>query len=319
MDRAEAAADCIMDLEQRVEEFKGLAESFVEMGDHHRSYSLVDRVADIAHHLSPDGRALALAWVAEMHVYNEDLERADRVIEEITEPVSRLWVLTHLVDTFAQINDTSRVQKIIDHAEVIARSHVDSGDQVLALIRVAKAALQIENLERGRSLVEDVTVIAQGIVKPKVRDWAIEQVVDALVWVGELNRALLIARELDTLDRQSRALARIATAIAQYGNIEKAQSIAREIMEPDQRAETMLALALLCCSFQDEVDDVRRCDRPSVSVGDSEGDDLLWQLIAESLRRAKWNECLNVIVRLVPSAVTVALQEVDALGWRLWK
>lgn len=314
--QAETAASAITDLEYQAQIFTELAEVYDEIGDQHRVCSLIDHVATIAHDLSPDGRALMLAWVVEMLVQAGDLEQADSVADDITEPVSRRWVLPQLIDTFVQAGEWMRAQALIDDAEVTAHAINDPDDRAWALGQVAKAAAQAHDLERAGVLIDHAEDIAHDMAQPGVRDWLLEQVAEALVCVGDLERARSVASSISTASRQDNVLTEVAAAIAQEGELELATSVAHHIVDPDRQARAMLELAQSCPPPGNEATAIGISGEPTSRSRGTEATNPRWSLIAEALRLTEWEDCLEILTEVVPTAATAALHELDILGWR---
>jgi tetratricopeptide (TPR) repeat protein len=315
LDQAQAAASHILDGELKAQTFIQLAEVAAEMDDPSRLRSLIDDVASIAQQLSADGRALTLTWVVETHLQIGNLEQADSTARDITDPTSRLWMLARLVDAFAEAGEPVRVRALIDHAEGLARSHADPDERAFALTRVAKALVQVDDLDRARSLIDDAETLAHNIPKPEIREWALEQVAEALVWVGDLEQAKTIASRLTTPARQDQVLTHVAMALAEDGDLEHAKNTAHCITDPDRQAEAMLELARSLSPVDSEVTDVEHCNLPTARAGDCDSTDRRWSLMAESLRLTKWEDCLDILTELVPTAAAIALRELETIGW----
>jgi tetratricopeptide (TPR) repeat protein len=317
LDEAEGAARNVGDFEYQAKLFLHLAAVAVEIDDEDRARALVDHVLSIVPDIADrDGRALTQAWLVDVFTQVGDLERAEAIACDIDNPDSYLWVLADIVDAFMNAGEARRARTLIDRADGLLRSYTEPDEQAWALVQLAGAFVQADDLERARSLIDEAENIAHVIVKPEARDWALKWVAGAAVWVGDLERAGTIADGLTAPGHRDEALTDVATACAEDGDREHAEAIANGISDPDRRATAMLNLARLLPPDYDgatEADDGRRLTSPSLECG---GPDRRWLLIGASLRLTKWEKSIEILTELIPATTTVALHELDVLGWR---
>ncbi len=211
-----------------------------------------ERAEDLARSIPlPAQRAQALADLAEI-AGRRLLDEAEDLARSVTHPEWRLQALTGLVRPAVACGDADRAARLIEETEPLARSvaHPDGRARALLTLVVAVAAAgdpgraervarAIDGLtEQAVALIELVrTVAATGdfdrakALAASVHDaWRAPMLVELAeaTTAGDLDRAVILAREIDRPTFQAKASLRLVRAIAVSGDLDRARLLTEE-------------------------------------------------------------------------------------------
>ncbi|WP_435593565.1 hypothetical protein [Nocardia sp. bgisy118] len=298
-DLAETSAQTIADTAQRVEAFVQLAKVAAKTGDHARARLLIEHATAIEPKIRTIGGEPIGMSAVEVLVQTGDLDSAEAVARNTTH--RGLAALPRLVNAFIQAGHVVRANSLIDHAESLARNQRQPDERASALSMVAWALVQVDDVERARSVINDVEAVAYDTPEAEGRQSANAQLADNLVHIGDVDLARTMANPgahwfFDAM------IGVASIAAAKHEQQEAATAIAPRITDPQQRASAMHVLA--------------RSKSPAGDEANRGGIDPRWSWIAERLRATAWDDNLATLIKLVPDAAAVALNEIDDLGWR---
>ncbi|WP_338672270.1 hypothetical protein V1460_04485 [Streptomyces sp. SCSIO 30461] len=170
-------------------------------------------------------------------------DRAEAPAHNLPDPGQQVWALVGVARALAAAGDSAR-------AEALARAIADPDQQVWALVGVARALAAAGDPARACELATDAEHVARTIADPGQQVWALVGVARALAAAGDPARACELATDAEHVartiadpDQQVWALVGVARALAAAGDSARAEALARAIADPDQQVWALVGVA----------------------------------------------------------------------------
>ena len=138
-----------------------------------------------------------------------------------------------------EVSEDSRMIAPFYHAEEVAERIEDSRERAWALAVVAEALVQVGETDRARQVAGNAASTAEWIKAPQGRARALARVAEALARAGHADEALAAAERIKAPQERARALARVAEALAQAGAIDGALKIVSVMNDPISRSRAL--------------------------------------------------------------------------------
>ncbi|GAA0577015.1 hypothetical protein GCM10010172_72130 [Paractinoplanes ferrugineus] len=168
-----------------------------------------------------------------------------------------------------------------EEAVELARGVTHPGDRCSCLVAAARSAVRAGDAAACRELIAEAEVSLRTITSHAERAGPLANLVEALVLLGELDRAEEMAATILRPDWAAHGFSVVARARAEQGETERAERLARRITAPDSLAEALVGIA-------ESVDD-RKAAR----------------LVGEALALGEWTTALPVLLARWPDVVSV--------------
>ncbi|WP_426503598.1 hypothetical protein ACPPVO_39055 [Dactylosporangium sp. McL0621] len=327
-DRAEAVARSVGDPQTRTAVCEALFGALIEAGDPGGAERLasspyseercgrlvvalagaghVDRAAGVARAIrDPRRRSDALRCVALTLIDGGDPEAATDIIADFDDPLDQVVVLAGITSVFVRAGRLDEATRTAAHALAAVHAAADK-QQTIAAGAVAVA------LAGRRIAAAEVRVGVRG--HPLQHAEALERMVDALLDLGDIERAKSVATCISHEERRAGSLARVVDALLSVGDIARAEVVARDIAWAPTRA---LVLARVATTYL-RVGDAPRAEmvlRPDGVTG-------RWDLAlareqdapltALALLIGEWSTAVAALAAVDPDAV---LAIADELGY----
>jgi hypothetical protein len=219
-------------------------------------------------------------------------ERIDRARELLDESLTRSRDVpsSNLPRAMTSVVRAALAAGCPDRAEDLARGIGVPGDRSWCLADVAGAAARAGDIARARKLIVETEQHLKAITGRGTRAGPLANLTDALIAVGEVDRAEEIALTIIRPDWLASALADVARARAENGDHARAEELARRISEPDSLANALVKIA-------GPADD-RRAVR----------------LLAEALTLGSWTDALPELATRRPEVIGVLARAVIDRG-----
>ena len=249
-------------------------------------------------------QAQALADAAGAHAWAGQVEKAEAAAASITNSAERARALAGIAEALAAAGQHERAAATGVRAEAIARSVTDPFWKAHALAGVAGALARAGQAARAVAAAAQAETAARSVTDPEWQVRALAEVAGALAWAGQCDYAETVARSATDPEWQADALAEVAGALAWAGQVQRAEAIAQSIVSlqsweifksptsPDAQSYAMARVAEALAS----TGDVRNAI----------------QLTAAACVAGNWTIALGPLLMLAPSAVTLAISQVEA-------
>jgi hypothetical protein len=172
------------------------------------------------------------------------LEHAEALARTITDPGDQARVLAELAAAAARAGD-------LDRAEALARTLTSSYARARVLAELATVASRAGDSDRASLLVADAEALARTLTSPYARAQVLAELTAAVAQAGDLDRAEALARTITDPGDQARVLAELAAAVARAGDLDRAEALASSVSDPGDRARVLIQLATLAARAGD--------------------------------------------------------------------
>lgn len=266
LEYAEEIVRTVPDPQHRVEALAKLADALTRRGDLEQANRLVEEAESTAREIAdPSLREKAAVSVLGVAVRHREPELA----EGITDPYLRSQALVYLANAAADRGDLDQAHRLIDRAEDVARSVVESHRQLWALSQIAETLAGWGYLDRAERLartiahsgnrehtirelvgtaarrgdVEEAESLAHTLTHSFSQAWAFVYVAEALGERGDLDRAETLAHTIRLAAQRELAFVSLVRTAASRGDMERAKSLTRNITESSFRAQAAAHMA----------------------------------------------------------------------------
>ena len=262
----------------QIKESEKRAEALVEVAGALARKGQIDEALDVADRIEyPREHVRALVEVAGALTRVGKVDWAQRVVKDaasVTEQVEYSWeraeTLAEMADALArtgQFNRAVEMVKRIERPEERGRLLAKMADALIEMGQtdsaslLAKTAARMVGLNDPRILMDVAGVlarvgevdgalrvagyaerVAERIGETSLRAEALADVVVTLAKMGQADRALGIAKQIENFEERARALAGVAGALARAGAIDEAREIVTMINEPSSRSRAQSAI-----------------------------------------------------------------------------
>ena len=247
----------------RVRALVGAAGALARAGDIDRACQVAMSAASATDHIqNPLKRARALVGVAGVLARAGDIERVRQVAmsaasatAQIENFDSRARVMVEVAGVLARSGD-------IDAARQVAENVVNAVEQVKeseecvgtpagsvslrlapALGKIVDALVRVGETDRARQVAEIALSAIKRIAEPWRRARALGELAVALARAGQAEAAFGVAKQIGEPWRYVRALAEVAAALARAGQAEAAFGVAKQIGEPWRYVQALAEVA----------------------------------------------------------------------------
>ena len=270
--------DNAIKLTGQIKESEKRAEALVEVAGALARKGQIDEALDVADRIEyPREHVRALVEVAGALTRVGKVDWAQRVVKDaasVTEQVEYSWeraeTLAEMADALArtgQFNRAVEMVKRIERPEERGRLLAKMADALIEMGQtdsaslLAKTAARMVGLNDPRILMDVAGVlarvgevdgalrvagyaerVAERIGEASLRAEALADVVVTLAKMGQADRALGIAKQIENFEERARALAGVAGALARAGAIDEAREIVTMINEPSSRSRAQSAI-----------------------------------------------------------------------------
>ena len=262
----------------RVRALVGAAGALARAGDIDRACQVAMSAASATDHIqNPLKRARALVGVAGVLARAGDIDRACQVAmsaasatDHIQNPLKRARALVGVAGVLARAGDIERVRQVAMSAASATAQIENFDSRARVMVEVAGVLARSGDIDAARQVAENVVNAVEqvkeseecvgtpaGSVSLRLAP-ALGKIVDALVRVGETDRARQVAeialsaiKRIAEPWRRARALGELAVALARAGDADEARQVAeialsaiKRIAEPWRRARALGELAV---------------------------------------------------------------------------
>ncbi|MFD4996174.1 tetratricopeptide repeat protein [Streptomyces buecherae] len=215
--------------QQRVDALTAAATAWLAIGERERAAALIQRATERSH-TAVTGREqeMALAYVAEVLVKDEQYEKAADTARSITDPPLQARVLANVADGLSAAGRPEDASPLIRQAVELVGSVAHSEDSALGLARVARSMAVHGHSVDATQLITQALEAVRDIGEPDVEAQGEATVVAALVANAQPEEALRLARSLTRHPAdQAQALASVA---AGYGSTPQGRTLLAEAL-----------------------------------------------------------------------------------------
>ena len=229
----------------QIKESEKRAEALVEVTGALARKGQIDEALDVADRIEyPREHVRALVEVAGALTRVGKVDWAQRVVKDaasVTEQVEYSW---ERAETLAEMADALIEMGQTDSASLLAKTAarmVGLNDPRI-LMDVAGVLARVGEVDGALRVAGYAERVAERIGETSLRAEALADVVVTLAKMGQADRALGIAKQIENFEERARALAGVAGALARAGAIDEAREIVTMINEPSSRSRAQSAI-----------------------------------------------------------------------------
>ncbi|MET7968795.1 hypothetical protein [Micromonospora sp. NPDC005305] len=223
---AQAVAYSIDGAYRRAEALASVAGALAGAGELPRAEGLAWLITD------PFQRARALVSVATALAATGDRDHGRAVAAQAEAVARTINAVDPQAEILAAIAEVQAFAGAPDRAVFLAHSLISAGWQMKALTAIAQALADAGNLDRGRAVAAQAETVARSVTDTDWQARMLRAAVDALITIGDLNRAESAARLITETVWQASALSTVSEAMMLAGELARAETVAGSIADP---------------------------------------------------------------------------------------
>lgn len=236
-ERAAAIARSIRNPGRQAWTLSAVAHAMVVAGERRRAGEILGLAERLVGSTTKSSyREKTLTSIARVMAINGSPDRAELVVNQITNPSRHAKASAAVASGLAGSGDQSRAEIIARKAESIARSITRPSQDGKALAVLSQAVVATGDVSRAEN-------VARSISEPSQRGRALTVVVQAMAATGEFSRAEKLASSIEDATQKAKALGIIVDVGVAAGSFERAERVARSITEPVKRAKAISDIA----------------------------------------------------------------------------